>query len=464
MIILPERGVARGKVLLPMRRSEWEQPSARRSLSGIRDQVRFRLTARLADGHVAWRGWFDDREDADGFLDALGRHLALGETMPRDIVRLTDPREGWPEWSPLLTEQLARYRFETLHFLTDCPGMLREWRVPRDWLNPEDLPALWAWSGSPKFFITPTGSNQTDTVPSDYGAPNSFESIGGGASGVTGVAGGNGGAGGGAGGYSKVTGVSLTPSSTITYRIGVGGVGSAVGGGDSWFNGTTLGGSSCGAQGGGAGSGVSPGGTGGAAASGVGSTKFSGGNGGISSVVVSVGGGGGAAGPLGNGAVGGATHGNDGAGGGGGNGGGTAGSTGPGGGTGGNGGNNNGGTGHGTGGSGGNATAGTNGGGGGGGNSGSTGGTGGAGGNGTEWDATHGSGGGGGGGSGPSSSTGSSPGGAGGLYGGSGGGGGQTGSDGAAQGNGAQGIDVVIYTSATGGTWPWLMLTPPFLP
>ena len=64
MIILPERNIPRGKLLLPMRPAEWRQPSQRKAIFGIEDQTRFRLTARLNDGFIAWRGWFDSREDA----------------------------------------------------------------------------------------------------------------------------------------------------------------------------------------------------------------------------------------------------------------------------------------------------------------------------------------------------------------------------------------------------------------
>ena len=68
MIILPERGLARGKMLLPQKRKEWIASSQRSTTFGIENQTRWRLDARLNDGHLVWRGWFDDREDCDEFL------------------------------------------------------------------------------------------------------------------------------------------------------------------------------------------------------------------------------------------------------------------------------------------------------------------------------------------------------------------------------------------------------------
>lgn len=109
-----------------------------------------------------------------------------------------------------------------------------------------------------------------------------------------------GGAGGG-GAYSAITNLTLTPGTSVTFAIGAGGA-SGVTGGDTWFNGASLAASSVGAKGG-VDSGGSSGGAGGAAASGIGTTKFSGGNGGgIGSL--NPGGGGGAAGLNGNGVAG----------------------------------------------------------------------------------------------------------------------------------------------------------------
>ncbi len=295
-----------------------------------------------------------------------------------------------------------------------------------------------------EIFLT---SGTSWTVPDDWNsASNTIEVIGGGGSGMTSGSGGAGSSGGGGGAYSKITNAELIPGSTVTYSVGAGGSGNQVSGGDTWLCETTT---SCTAITGGsvivgakAGTGGDPG-LGGAAASGVGDTKYSGGNGGAAASNSS-GGGGGAAGKNGNGANGGdGVTLQAGAGGGGGNGG-TAGSSDSGS-DGGAGGNNYLGTGGGAGGIGANDGApGTDGGGGGGG--GAFGGSadnvtdGGNGGAGIEW-GTIGAGGGGGGGR--SSNGFASIGGHGGLYGAGGGGGAR---NGALSGDGAQGLIVIRYT------------------
>jgi hypothetical protein len=154
---------------------------------------------------------------------------------------------------------------------------------------------------NPKRIVLTSGSAWT--VPADWNAGNnSIEVIGGGGGG-----GANGRAGGAGGGYSKITNLSLTPAGSVAYAIGAGGAQSAPGvtGGDTWFNGASLAASSVGAKGG-TGGGDPVGGIGGAAASGIGTTKFSGGNGGAGTTLGyrGGGGGGGAGGPNGNGIVG----------------------------------------------------------------------------------------------------------------------------------------------------------------
>jgi hypothetical protein len=205
-------------------------------------------------------------------------------------------------------------------------------------------------------FLTDTSGLLSWTVPDDWNdADNSIHCIGGGGGGG-GSNGSDGGSGGGAGAYSSVTNLDLTPTAGVSYRVGSGGAGGSGGffapatagtaGGDTWFNGATLGASSVGAKagtGGAANSGA--GGTGGAAGSGIGDFKTSGGSGGQGynqGDNAGGAGGGGAAGPNGNGAAGGGdpgVSGEDGGGGGGGANGGSAGQDSPGG-AGGNGGNN----------------------------------------------------------------------------------------------------------------------------
>lgn len=133
-----------------------------------------------------------------------------------------------------------------------------------------------------RIFLTTGDSWQ---VPADWNsADNSIECIGGGGAGSSGV-GGHGGCGGGGGAYSKIVNLALTPDSFVDYAIG----------GATWLKdiSTVL------AKGGSNGLTYS-GGAGGAATDGVGSTKYSGGDG-AAYAEVKGGGGGGAAGLYGNG-------------------------------------------------------------------------------------------------------------------------------------------------------------------
>src|SRR4029077_9490247 len=98
------------RILLPQRRLEWDQPSERPSAFCIPNQVRFRLTARLNDGFIVWRGWFDDRDDADEFLWAMATGSLWRE---RELWRLPDP---W--WHPDLGEGVV-YQFATVTFITN---------------------------------------------------------------------------------------------------------------------------------------------------------------------------------------------------------------------------------------------------------------------------------------------------------------------------------------------------------
>ena len=137
-------------------------------------------------------------------------------------------------------------------------------------------------------FLT-TGSSSPWTVPSDWNsANNTIEVLGAGGGAGNGQNGVSYPAGGGGGAYSKIANLSLTPSGSVVFQVGAAGTSPAtqntngVAGGDSWFNGASLGASSVGAKGGGGGVVGVPatGGSGGASGSGVGTTKNSGGQGG----------------------------------------------------------------------------------------------------------------------------------------------------------------------------------------
>lgn len=366
MIILSDT-----KFLLPVPKREW-MPSSQaipKDELGNQDTTVFQITGRLNDGHVAWRGQFEDRGDADAFLWAIANGRLHKEPA---LWRLCTP-----EWNPDLGDHLV-YEFATVTYLTTA-GSLLTYTRPTDWNN----------------------SN------------NSVELIAGGAGGGRGNPGtaGKGGQGGGA--YSKSS--NITIGSTASYQVGIGGprnntAGNAgTSGGDSWFNGTSLGAASVSAQGAAAVN-TQAGGTGGQAASGIGSIKYNGGNGGNGQSTNGAGGGGGGAG----GYTGAGANGTNGASGNGGNGGnGSAGSGGAG------------------------ATA-----------------QGGVGGNGNEWSG-FGAGGGGGGGAGTPGA-----GGAGGNYGGGGGGGGTSSGGSAGGGNGIQGLIRIVYepyvAPRVGGNMPML--------
>jgi len=273
MLILPERGVCRTKVLLPVAEQEWRAPSARRRTFGIADQTRFMLVARLADGAVRWRGWFDDRNDADALLWSLVTGRLKWERQLWSLpVEVWTPEKGYTRdgWWPFDADV-------TYELLTQV-------------------------------FLTTTGAN-TWSKTSDYNnANNTISTIGGGGGGrdctshlsTTGAGG---------GAFSQITNLSLAGSSTINYTCGAAGTSGVPGtnGGDSWFNGTTISGASCSAQGGvvSAAYNATPG-AGGLSSAGVGTTKNSGGNGGQNSNSgFGAGAGGGAGGPGGQGQQGG---------------------------------------------------------------------------------------------------------------------------------------------------------------
>lgn len=264
-------------ILPEVPKSQWRTPSLAqpKDMLGNENQTKFRVDARANDGGIVWRGWFDDRDDADAFF-----YAAI-------VGSLKYEKQLWnlcsPNWQPYLDEIIS-YDFATVTFLS-----------------------------------TPTGSNQTYTFPIDWSYNNTVEVLGAGgsggayygSSGVTGSC-----CGGGGGAYSKLTGAPKS-GSTTTYQIGTagpqnqrnaGGAQGGTAGGDTWFGAATYAASSVGAKGGGAGTATSTtsltGASGGAAASGIGTIKYSGGASGDTSSFTGnrgVSGGGGAAGLNGDG-------------------------------------------------------------------------------------------------------------------------------------------------------------------
>lgn len=273
MLILPER--YQPKLLMPVPEWEWREPSRavpRDQLGNPVRRTRFVLRGRLNDGFVKWAGVFESRDDADAFLYSLARFVVSGTPIPREDWSLPTPA-----WHPDYGEGLS-YDFATETTLTDAVGSNGTWNVPVDWNN----------------------------------ADNFVDVIGGGGSGG-GAGGGDAAAGGGAGGGGWSRKTNLTLSGTVTYQNGIGpsGTTGAAGtdGGDTWFDGTSLAGSSVAAKGGTGGglgsAGTGSGGTGGASASGIGDTRRSGGSG-VQGFVIGEtstlgGAGGGAGGPDANG-------------------------------------------------------------------------------------------------------------------------------------------------------------------
>lgn len=282
MIILPDHNVPRAKFLMPVLDKEWRTPSLTQPKDqfGNENTTRFRIRAKSNDGTVIWTGFFSDRDDFDAFLYSI----AIG-TLKQEKVLWNLPT---PNWQPYLDEIIS-YDFAGIINLTTPTASLQTWNKPSDWTN-----------------------------------TNIIETIGGGGGGASvyydGFSGAgfliDGGAGGGA--YSKITNLSL--GSTASYQIGKGGDRQNINntlntlGGDSWFNGSTLAGSSVGSKGGVGTPGYTitnttrAGSAGGSAASGTGTTKYSGGTGGTGASTGNPddgkaygGGGGGAGGPNGNG-------------------------------------------------------------------------------------------------------------------------------------------------------------------
>ena len=263
MIILPDKNIPRAKILMPVHDREWREPSLAQPKDqfGNQNRTRFILTARLSDGFVKWKGYFECRDDADAFLYSL---VCGSLRYEKELWKLPTPY-----WSPCIDEG-----------------------VVYDQLLVETI------------ITAPTGSNQTYTRPSDWNQfKNLIQTWGAGGGGArrngTGVAG-AGGAGG--GGYSHNNGIGSNQGTVIgataTYQIGALGAGATTintaggTGGDTWFNGTVITSCSVGAKGG-TGSSAPAGAAGGAAASGTGASKNSGGTGGNGQATNGAGGGGG---------------------------------------------------------------------------------------------------------------------------------------------------------------------------
>lgn len=228
MLILPSVP----KLLLPVQKWQWREPSAAQQKDQFGRQNRTRFVIRLwkLDGALIDERWYDDRDEFD-----------------HDLFRF------------IIEEPYA--------------DIFVEYAVTTT-------------------LTSPTGSNQTYSVPADWNnAINTVECIGGGASGGavrvnTGISVASGGGGGGYGIYANL---SLSPGGSATYQIGATAAGVTVStvtnapgnaGNSTWFDGTTYAGASVGGAGGTGGTGGAANQNGGAGGAGNGTASFSGGRGG----------------------------------------------------------------------------------------------------------------------------------------------------------------------------------------
>jgi len=277
MIILPDRNIPRARILMPVPKKEWMAPSLAQPKDqfGRENKTFFCVRGRLDDGHLKWRGIFDDREDFDAFIYSIF------------TKRLKYERALWKlsrnEWHPDLCENL-KYDFATETALTSSPGSTLTYTSPSDW------------------------NNSSNSVKCLGGAGG-----GGAAQGANSVRA----TGGGGGGYAETTNFTFaTPgTTTASYSVGAAGTGvlNAAGnaGGNTWFSATTtlMGGRGGGGQRIASSTSALSGGTAGAGSGSAATTTYSGGRGGnisaFSSTAYQQTGGGGGAGPNGAGGNGG---------------------------------------------------------------------------------------------------------------------------------------------------------------
>lgn len=274
MIILPDKSIVRTKMLIPVPDREWRTPShaQQKTFCGDEDRVSFSLIARLSDGHVIWRGNFEDRYDVDAFLYAV---VTGSLNYERELWKLPTPYWDGYGIDNVVFQLLVSVTLTTV-------GTANTYTVPSDWSNSSNT-------------IHCIGAGASGGVTRKSGAPRLAT-------------------GGGGGGYGKTTNMSLTAGGSITYGIGAGGAfvrlstaGNISGnaGGDTYFNAVSYAAAAVGGQGGSAG--ISSGSAvtinGGAGGAGKGSTNYSGGAGGNITVTSATStqstGGGGAAGPNG---------------------------------------------------------------------------------------------------------------------------------------------------------------------
>lgn len=179
MIILPDRKISRSKFLMPVPKKEWILPSDytyRDQFNNPGITTTFHIKARLDDGHVVWRGIFDDREDFDAFLFAIFKKTLKYE---KELWRMPTP-----EWHPDIGEHVV-YEFATTTRYTATGA--QTWTCPSDWN-----------SSSNQIYIIGAGGNGGIAISTTANAHA---------------------AGGGGAGYGGKISYSATPGSTKSFTI-----------------------------------------------------------------------------------------------------------------------------------------------------------------------------------------------------------------------------------------------------
>ena len=138
-------------ILPPRSRWEWREPSQRWcGIHDIENRTWFKVEARTSDGLLYWRGWFEDRDDADKFLWAIAtesirydheiRRLPVGPSWPHtSVISHWYPARYEGEWYREWIDLPLSYHFDTVTFITSSPGSTQSISAPGDWNNSANL-------------------------------------------------------------------------------------------------------------------------------------------------------------------------------------------------------------------------------------------------------------------------------------------------------------------------------------
>lgn len=254
MIILPDKNIPRSRFLMPMSNKYWRTPShaQQKDQFGNENFTRFRLRARVDDGHIVWEGWFDDRDDLDAFLWAIASETLIYE---KELWELPSP-----EWTPDIGENIV-YDFYSISYFGSPVNSLGTYTKPKDFNSGRNRITCLGGGGSGAAYFRDAGEIRKAAT------------------------------GGGGGGCGQYANINIADDFTY-YQVGGGGPGGSdsgsgnggftgQAGGASFFGNTTYSGSPVGGTGGGGGTFINnstrPGGT---AGSWKGTSGFNGGRGG----------------------------------------------------------------------------------------------------------------------------------------------------------------------------------------